>query len=169
MPLRIKRLMARLETDDADMARREIRIDDAARAARMAEHFDVDWGDPALYDLTLNTERLSIPTCVDMVLKSAASAEFAESPASRQRLLDLALAARVRAALRADDATSGVDIAADVANGVLVLSGIVTDARERDLCGELAGKVPGVTTLDNCLAVMKGTMGARLFPSGLAR
>ena len=27
----------------------------------MSEHFDVTWGDPTLYDLTLNTERLAIP------------------------------------------------------------------------------------------------------------
>jgi len=122
MPLRVQRLMARLETDDADLARREIRTDDAARAARMAEHFDVEWGDPSLYDLTLNTARLTIPTCVDMVLKLVASAEFAETPASRQQLLDMALAARVRGALRANEATSGVDIAADVSLGVVKLS-----------------------------------------------
>lgn len=169
MPLRVQRLMARLETDDADLARREIRIDDAARAARMAEHFDVEWGDPSLYDLTLNTERLTIPTCVDMVLKLVASAEFAETPASRQKLLDMALAARVRAALRANEATSGVDITADVSGGVVKLSGIVTDTREREQSGEVAAKVPGVSSVDNQLAVMKGSVGARIFPSGLTR
>ena len=169
MPLRVERLMTRLETDDADLARREIRADDGARAARMAEHFDVDWGDPSLYDLTLNTERLAIPTCVDMVLKLVASAEFAESPASRQRLIDLALGARVRAALRADETTSGVDIAADAAGGIVTLSGIVTDARERDRSAEVASRVAGVTTLDNRLSIMKGSLGARIFPAGLAR
>ena len=56
----MKRLMERLETDDEDLARHEIEADDAARAARMGEHFNVTWGDPTLYDLTLNTERVSI-------------------------------------------------------------------------------------------------------------
>ena len=41
MPLRVKRLMARLDTDDENLARKEIRSDDAARAARMSEHFGV--------------------------------------------------------------------------------------------------------------------------------
>jgi len=55
MELRVKRLMERLETDDEELARREIQVDDAARRARMGEYFNVDWGDPALYDLTLES------------------------------------------------------------------------------------------------------------------
>jgi len=43
LELRVKRLMERLETDDADLARHEIEVDDAARAARMGEHFNVTW------------------------------------------------------------------------------------------------------------------------------
>src|SRR5262245_50862153 len=71
--LRVKRLMERLETDDEALARHEIEVDDAARASRMSEHFklDVDWGDPTLYDLTLNTARMPISTCVDQVVALA--------------------------------------------------------------------------------------------------
>src|SRR6478752_1294690 len=82
MELRVKRLMERLETDDEELARHEIRTDDAARAARMGENFDVDWGDRALYDLTLNTERVSIPTCVAQVVALVRAPEFQETPAS---------------------------------------------------------------------------------------
>src|SRR4051812_4321399 len=57
MELRVKRLMERLETDDEGLARHEIESDDAARYSRMSEHFNVNWGDPTLYDLSLNTER----------------------------------------------------------------------------------------------------------------
>jgi cytidylate kinase len=67
MDVRVERLMKRLETDDEKLARHEIATDDQARASRMAEHFGVQWGDPTLYDLTLNTERLPVPTCIDMV------------------------------------------------------------------------------------------------------
>jgi cytidylate kinase len=70
LEVRVKRLMERLETDDEELARREIETDDAARAARMGEAFNVDWGDPTLYDLTLNTERIAIPTCVEQVVAS---------------------------------------------------------------------------------------------------
>src|SRR5882672_11461354 len=93
LEVRVKRLMERLETDDEALARHEIEVDDAARSQRMGEHFNITWGDPTLYDLTLNTERISIPTCVDEVVKLAKSAEFQETPESRQFVQDLALQA----------------------------------------------------------------------------
>lgn len=169
LPVRVKRLMARLETDDENLARKEIRTDDAARAARMAEHFDVDWGDPSLYDLTLNTERVPISTCVDMVVALVRSAEFAETPESRQHLLDLALAARVRAALRANADTAEVDVTVTATNGALLLSGIVSNQSERARCVDVAGQVAGVTGVVNQLGVMAGSLGGRIFPGGLAR
>jgi cytidylate kinase len=169
LPVRVKRLMARLETDDENLAKKEIRTDDAARAARMAEHFDVDWGDPSLYDLTLNTERVPISTCVDMVVALVKSREFAETPASKQHLLDLALAARVRAALRANADTAEVDVAVTAENGALVLAGIVSNQNERARCVEVAGQVSGVTGVTNQLGVMAGSLGGRIFPGGLTR
>lgn len=169
LPVRVKRLMARLETDDENLAKKEIRIDDAARAARMAEHFDVDWGDPSLYDLTLNTERVPISTCVDMVVALVKSAEFAETPESRQHLLDLALAARVRAALRANADTAEVDVTVTATNGALLLSGIVSNQNERARAVDVAGQVAGVTGVVNQLGVMAGSLGGRIFPGGLAR
>jgi cytidylate kinase len=167
--VRVKRLMARLESDDADLARREIRTDDHVHQARMSEHFDVEWGNPTLYDLTLNTERIPPSTCVDMVVALARSREFAETPESRQQLLNLALAARVRAAMRANGATAEVDVAVDVSGGEVTLSGIVSDPRERDECGRVVSSVTGVTSMRDQLKVMRGTAGARMFPGGLAR
>src|SRR6185436_18187538 len=78
MPLRVQRLMERLQTDDETLARQEIEADDAARAARMGEHFGVDWGDPTLYDLTLNSERVPIADCVDAVVRLVQSPAFQE-------------------------------------------------------------------------------------------
>lgn len=169
MEVRIKRLMARLETDDAELARREIRTDDHAHAARMSEHFDVEWGNPTLYDLTLNTERLPPSICVDMIVALAKSKEFAETPASRQNLLNLAMAAHVRAALRASEATAAVNVTVEVSAGVVTLSGIVSDPRERDECERVVTAVAGVSAMKDQLKVMHGTAGARMFPGGLAR
>lgn len=169
MEVRIKRLMARLETDDAELARREIRTDDHAHAARMSEHFDVEWGNPTLYDLTLNTERVPPSTCVDMIVALTRSKEFAETPASRQNLLNLAMAAHVRAALRASEATAAVDVTVEVDAGEVTLSGIVSNPHERDACERVVTAVPGVTVMKDQLKVMHGTAGARLFPGGLAR
>jgi cytidylate kinase len=163
LELRVKRLMERLETDDEELARREIEVDDRARAARMGEAFDITWGDPSLYDLTLNTERVSIPTCVEQVIALTNSREFQETPASRQLVEDLALRARARGALRADERTSNIDILVEAHAARIDLQGIVVDDRERALCEEIVARLPGVKGVDNNLRTMAG--GLYRFPS----
>lgn len=169
MPVRIRRLMERLDTDDESLARKEIENDDAARAAKMSSSFGVDWGDPALYDLTINTERVPIPRAVDMVLALLKDPAFAESAQSRQRLLNLALEAKVRAALRADEKTAEVDVSITVDAGVVTLAGIVATPGERDRAAVNVAAVAGVTKVENALNSMSGGLGRRMFPSGLTR
>ena len=163
LELRVKRLMERLETDDEELARHEIDVDDRARAGRMGEAFNVTWGDPSLYDLTLNTERVSIPSCVDQVIALVKSREFQETPASRQLIEDLALRARARGALRADERTSNIDIVVEAHAARVDLQGIVVDERERALCEEIVARLPGVKAVDNNLRTMSG--GLYRFPS----
>jgi cytidylate kinase len=162
MPVRIKRHMERLETDDEGLARREIAADDAARASRMEEHFNVRWGDPTLYDLTLNTERIPIAQCVEQVLALAKSPAFRETPESRRYLADLAIRARVRAALRSDERTAEIVIDVEVTAGAVTLRGIVVDDREKRLCQEVVGAVPGVASVRDELRTM--TAGLQTFP-----
>ena len=164
LEVRVRRLMERLETDDESLARHEIEVDDQARASRMGEHFNVTWGDPTLYDLTLNTERVSIPTCVDQVVKLVEATEFRETAESRRYLADLALQARARAALRADPRTSGIDITVDVKDGRATLRGIVVDDREKALVNEVVATVAGGEVHDE-LRTMAG--GLFRFPSQL--
>lgn len=163
MEVRVKRLMKRLGSDDEALARHEIEVDDTARANRMAEHFNVKWGDPTLYDLTLNTERLAIPTCVDLVLALVKSPGFQETPKSRQHLANLALQARVRAALKVNSDTAGIDVTIEAKAGRITLSGIVVKASERKRCVALVAAVPGVNDVDDKLRTMKG--GLYRFPS----
>jgi len=165
LELRVKRLMERLETDDEALARHEIEVDDAARAQRMGEHFNVAWGDPTLYDLTLNTERISIESCVDEVIRLASRPEFAETPESKQKLRDLAFEAKARAALRADSRTAGIDISMEVSGGIVTLRGIVVDEREKTLVVEVVKAIPGAGTVRDELRTMAG--GLFRFPSQL--
>jgi cytidylate kinase len=165
LEVRVKRLMERLETDDESLARHEIEVDDQARASRMGEHFNVTWGDPTLYDLTLNTERVSIASCVEQVVELAQSAEFRETPESKQLLADLALQARTRAALRADARTTGIDVTVDVSQGRVTLRGIVVDEKEKALVNEVASGVAGSGKVTDELRTMAG--GLYRFPSQL--
>lgn len=163
MALRVKRLMQRLETDDEALARREIEADDSARAARMGEHFNVDWGDPTLYDLTLNTERMPIADCVEAVVRLARSPAFQETDVSRRKLADLALQSRARAALRSQERTSDVDIAIEVSGGTVTLGGIVADDREKQRVRDVVAGLAGVAGVVDELRTMTG--GLYRFPS----
>jgi cytidylate kinase len=163
MEVRVKRLMERLETDDEALARREIEVDDGARAARMAEHFNVKWGDPLLYDLTINTGRVPVAACVDQVVALARSPAFQETPESRRLLADLALQARARAALRADPRTSEIEVSIEVSAGNMALRGIVVDEREKALVLEVLRALPNVASIDDGLRTMSG--GLARFPT----
>ena len=159
---RVQWLMAELDTDDVELAESEIRRSDHSNATRMHEQFGVDWGDPVNFDLVLNTERLSVETCVLQLEALLARPEFAETEASRARLQDMALAAHVRAALRADADTRDVDVSIECAAGQVVLRGIVVDAAEHAAAERVAARVAGVAGVDNQLRVMATS---RLFPS----
>jgi len=159
---RVEWLMAELDTDDRELAENEIRRSDHANAARMHEQFGVNWGDPVLFDMVLNTDRLSVDTCVQQIKALLSRPEFAESEQSRAMLQGMAQSARVRAALRDHDSTKDVDVVIESAAGAVTLRGIVMSPEDRIAAAEVAAAVPGVVGIDNQLRVMAKS---RLFPS----
>jgi cytidylate kinase len=141
--LRKRRMMERLGTDDGARVAEEIRTNDEAHGAIMRRNFGVQWTDPEHYDVVLNTLRVDIDECVDELLALSRAPQFEETERSRQRLADLALAARVRAALRRSPETRAarVQVASDA--GRVVLSG-AANTDEMLAFVEVASAVPGV-------------------------
>ncbi|MGQ0655420.1 MAG: cytidylate kinase family protein [Betaproteobacteria bacterium] len=141
--LRRSRMLERLSTDDVERVEEEIRFNDEAHSAIMRRHFSIQWTDAEHYDVVLNTKRVGIDKCVDEVLSLARSAQFEESERSRQKLDDMVLAARVRAALRRMPETreARVLVAADA--GRVTLSGAAS-TDEMLAFVEVASSVPGV-------------------------
>lgn len=160
--LRVKWLMDRLGTDDEEFVGAELERSDAAHVANMQQRFGVTWGDPLLYDLVLNTERLSIAGCVEQIRLLIERPEFRETPEGRAKLANLALQAHVRSALRGHPDTAGIDIMVEVEAGKATLRGIVLDEAEKRLVEQVAAGVPGVTAVENSLRMMAGS---KLFTS----
>lgn len=154
MQKRVAWLMDQLGSDDPAFAEAEIRRSDNAHAARIHAQFGVTWGDPLLYDLVLNTERMSVESAVAQIRQLAGRPEFQETPASRALLHDLALAAAVRAALKANGPTSEVNVDIQSKSGQVALRGIVVNEAERVETERVAATVPGVQKIDNELHVM---------------
>jgi cytidylate kinase len=157
---RVEWLMNHLETDDRDFAESEIRRSDHAHANRMHQQFGVTWGDPVLYDIVLNTDRLSVPSCVEQIRQLALRPEFQESEASRQLLANMTLAARVRSALKDHETTQEVNITIEAQKGRVILKGIVVNSHEQAEVEKVASMVTGVTGVENRLRLMSSS---RLF------
>ncbi|WBY02975.1 cytidylate kinase family protein [Ramlibacter tataouinensis] len=151
---RVDWLMENLETTDREAAQAEVRRSDDAHANRMRAQFGVTWGDPLLYDLVINTERVSVDSAASQILALAAAPEFRETDASHACLEGLALSARVRAALKADEVTSGTNIGIEAAGGKVVLTGLVLNEQERDAAARVAGAVAGASSVENRLRIM---------------
>ncbi|GAA4359324.1 hypothetical protein GCM10023165_55240 [Variovorax defluvii] len=154
---RVEWLMAHLDTDDAEFAEAEIRRSDHAHASRMHEQFGVTWGDPVLYDIVLNTDRVSVESCVEQIRRMVNCPEFAETPASRALLADMALEARVRAALKEHPQTRDTSITVQAKQAQVRLRGIVLDAEEREQAESVAAGVPGVRGMANELRLMSSS------------
>ena len=142
--VRKRRMMERLNTDDAAKVSDEIQANDEAHTAIMRRHFGLQWTDPENYDLVLNTERVNVEKCVDELLRLVRSAEFAETLESRQQIEDIALAARVRAALRLAPETRQRKVKVKAKSGRVTLAGAGEIRNEVLALIEVASTVPGV-------------------------
>lgn len=154
MNKRVEWLMGHLETDDAEFAEAEIRRSDQAHASRMNDLYGVTWGDPRLYDLVLNTDRVSVESCVEQIATLVRRPEFAETPESKALLANMTLEARVRVAFKDHAATADINISVVADAGKLALQGIVLNAEERAQAEAVAATVNGVVGVDNQLRLM---------------
>src|SRR6266404_4173607 len=126
--LRVKRLSKKLsgqmgeQTNPRtvhDMARR----DDMDKSGRMRYLYEVDVKDPALYDLVINTEKLSIDAAVELIAGVLQRPDLVTTPASQQLVTDRALASRVQVALESNPETRRHRITVEAKAGVVTLEG----------------------------------------------
>jgi cytidylate kinase len=161
MEQRERSVMQRRGFTDRSAARREIERNDAAHEQTLKAAFGAEREDALLYDLVLNTGRVSIDTCARLVGELAGSPEFAETEASRAMLADRALETRVRVRLR-ERFTAGAGVTgieAGARDGRVVLKGIAIHSALADEAGKIAGTVTGVKRVDNRIEVVRGPRG----------
>jgi len=149
--LRIERIKQRMNSADGDLAAREVEDSDEAHTAIIRRHFDVDWRNAELYDLVLNTERVSIAECVANVLHFVRHPDFQETAASRAKLDSLLLEASIRSALRQNADTRQTRISISAEGGRVLLEGVVDSTIEKQRAAELTAAVAGVTDVANRL------------------
>ncbi|HRN88457.1 cytidylate kinase family protein [Hyphomicrobium sp.] len=99
MSYRERVVMERQGLPDLSAARREIERHDFAHNGTMEQMFGIDWSDPTLYSLVLNTARMPISACVDQIVRMTELPTFQETEHSRTALLDRTILARAQQAM----------------------------------------------------------------------
>jgi osmotically-inducible protein OsmY len=114
----------------------------------------VDWDDSALYDLVINTRKLSLDRGVHMILG------FMDSPGveeegkkAEEKLLDIALLQKVEATLLGILGVEVRHINIQVEGGKVILRGAVGSAMEKGNCEKTVADIEGVREVDNQLFV----------------
>jgi cytidylate kinase len=148
--MRVKRVMRKMtaqaqESVDARTTAEMVRRSDQEKHGRIRYLYDVEWVDADLYDLVLNTEKLSVDAGVEAIAGLVRGLSASEE--SRQQVRDRALSSRVRAALAAHPETRKYRLTVEADRGVIRLEG--TAALEK--ATEVARTVPGVVDVKSQL------------------
>jgi cytidylate kinase len=151
MDFRVRVIMEREGRKDAARIRDEITRFDAARGRTLRAYFDIEKEDAGLYDIVLNTERLSVETCVDAICELTEGSRFADTFKSRSALANKFLEARISAAMaeHISFAMAPLGISVSVANGKVTLAGTTTSGGLRKRAENIARTVAGMSAIDN--------------------
>jgi len=143
--MRVKRMMARLDTDDRAFVENEITLAEEAQGAITRRHFGVDWREAEQYDLVLSTEKLTVDECADEIENMLQMDRLQKTEQSIRIFNDLSLQWHVRAALRHDERTSKMNILVRSEGGKVLLAGTLEPGLSAKDAVEVATAVEGVS------------------------
>ncbi len=107
--------------------------------------------DGSIADIKAATQEIRAETSAAVVDAKAAGAKAADAVAATAK--DIAITAKVNAALAADSSLKAMSIDVDTKDGRVSMTGTAPDAATRDRAKAVANGVDGVVTVDNLLVV----------------
>jgi len=130
--VRLKRILA-TNGGDEKKSTRILGRSDRDSAGFLRSFFEVDWEDQTLYDLMINTEKLSAETAVKMIVEAISSPEIQEGgKTSEAKLADLALTQKVEVVLMRILGIGFGNVTVVVKGGIVTLSGQVASEKLRE-------------------------------------
>jgi cytidylate kinase len=117
---------------------------DRERAGRVRFLYHVDWDDPMLYDLVMNTERADVEEGARLVQQALEPERFRSTETSRRAMGDRSLAAQARAALMAEPVTRERALSVECADGVVSVGGRVEEWSLRRAVEQSLSGIAGV-------------------------
>ena len=141
---------------DPDRARYLVRKSDQQRAGFIKYYFDRNWEDSVHYDLIINTQRLSEETAVKIICDSIKDQNLEGIKADSKKILsDLILRKRVEIAILSNDHIDPYLLEINVKDGLVVLSGQVHSAAEKQTAEQQARTADGIHDLKNNIKVVE--------------
>jgi cytidylate kinase len=130
-----------------------VRQTDRERASRVKFFYEVDVDDPLLYDLVLNTERMTVQEGARYLQEMLREERFQPTEVSRAGLVDLNVVAQARALFTADPTLSERLLFVSANRGAVSLSGSVMTQEERRTAEALVAGIAGVRSVLNDIIV----------------
>jgi cytidylate kinase len=131
-----------------------VRQVDDERAARVRFHYHVDVDDPLLYDVVINTERMSAPTAARLLRETLADERWQPTPDSLTKVRDLSVVAQIKAALLANPVTRACRLYPTCEDGNLLIGGMVDQEEQRKAAADIIGGIPGLRGVQNEIVVV---------------
>ena len=128
----------------SEAALHRVRQNDRERASNVKFLYGVDWDDPLLYDLVLNTERVDVKEGARLIQNALGNERVQPTPESRADVKDLSLTAQAQAALLAHPLTRDLHLSIGCKNRRLSVSGMVEREELQRATEEMLGQIPGV-------------------------
>ena len=151
------RIKAAMEQRDLTREEAIVAIDkvDKERVKWTRFLYGVEWQDPALYDVVLNLEHVTISGAAETLARMAALADFQPSAASQKAFDNLLLSSRVWAELTKGERTKGASVRVQADNGKVTISGSAGTERVLEAISKIAMRVEGVREVRNDVGIGK--------------
>ena len=158
MEKRIQRVMEEKQVG-REIAEKMVHRSDHEKRGFLRFAYDEDWLNPQLYDLLLNTDKLSIDSAVKMITDAAKSDEIKACGTDSVKLLGkLSLHRKVESALmEAEVMNPHLFLTVEDSDSVRVY-GAVYSSEEKEMIGKIVKGIKGIGKKTNDLVVFKGSM-----------
>ena len=141
---RVKLMMEREATTNENEALRAVKSIDEARRKWSLHVSGIDTNDPSLYDLVIHIKKLSTDDAADIICHTVGLNRFQATAESQQAMVDLLLAARVKASLI--ERYPRVSVSAN--GGVVYIALEGASSSEAKEIQDTVGQIPGVKKID---------------------
>jgi cytidylate kinase len=136
-----------------DAAANLVHQSDNELSARVRYLYHVDWNDPLLYDLYINTDRLTADEGAALIDRALQHARYQSSVEAMEEIRDVNVTTQCRAALLSRSNELPLELRVTCEGGQVTMNGLVEREEERAAAEGIIAAIPGVTGVVNNIVV----------------